>query len=70
MGGMSSRKIPVITLSSEAGRLVVPVVFRYASGDVKIPEPAASVRRALALLLRLTVSPRKFEEIAAEFTKE
>jgi hypothetical protein len=57
MGYMFSRKI------------AVPVVFRYASGDVKIPEPAASVRRAL-VLLRLTVSARKFGEIAAEFTKE
>ena len=47
---------------------MVPVVFRYASGDVKIPEFAASVRRAL-VLLRLTVSARKFGEIAAEFTK-
>lgn len=36
--------------------------YRYASGDVAIPEPAARLLRLL-VLLRLTLSERKFEEI-------
>jgi len=34
--------------------------YRYASGDVQIPEPAA--RLLLLVLLRLTLSERKFED--------
>jgi transcriptional regulator with XRE-family HTH domain len=36
--------------------------YRYQSGEVKIPEPAARLVRLL-VLLRLTLSERKFEEI-------
>jgi hypothetical protein len=38
--------------------------YRYASGDVAIPELAARLR--LLVLLRLTVSPRKFEAIVGQ----
>jgi len=38
--------------------------YRYASGDVQIPEPAA--RLLLLVLLRLTLSERKFEDIVKQ----
>jgi hypothetical protein len=36
--------------------------YRYANGDADIPEPAARLLRLL-VLLRLTLSERKFEDI-------
>ena len=36
--------------------------YRYAGGDVDIPEPAARLLRLL-VLLRLALSKRKFEDI-------
>ena len=39
--------------------------YRYASGDVQIPEPAARLLRLL-VLLRLTLSERKFEDIVKQ----
>jgi hypothetical protein len=36
--------------------------FRYANGDAKIPEPTARLLRLL-VVLRLTVSTRKFNEL-------
>jgi transcriptional regulator with XRE-family HTH domain len=38
--------------------------FRYANGDAKIPEPTARLLRLL-VLLRLTVSTRKFNELVS-----
>jgi hypothetical protein len=39
--------------------------YRYASGDAPIPEPAARLLRLL-VLLRLTLSERKFEDIVKQ----
>ena len=39
--------------------------YRYASGDVHIPEPAARLLRLL-VLLRLTLSEKKFEDIVKQ----
>jgi len=39
--------------------------YRYASGDVQIPEPAARLLRLL-VLLRLTLSEKKFEDIVKQ----
>jgi hypothetical protein len=39
--------------------------YRYASGDVQIPEPAARLLRLL-VLLRLTMSHGKFEDIVKQ----
>ena len=39
--------------------------YRYANGDVTIPEPAARLLRLL-VLLRLTVSKRKFDDIVKQ----
>jgi hypothetical protein len=41
--------------------------YRYASGDVQIPEPAARLLRLL-VLLRLTLSERRFEDIVDTLT--
>jgi hypothetical protein len=38
--------------------------FRYADGDAKIPEPIARLLRLL-VVLRLTVSTRKFNEVVS-----
>jgi transcriptional regulator with XRE-family HTH domain len=43
--------------------------FRYAAGEVEVPEPAARLLRLL-VLLRLTVSARKFDELVAELRHE
>ena len=42
--------------------------FRYANGDAKIPEPTARLLRLL-VLLRLTVSTLKFNELVSELHK-
>ena len=39
--------------------------YRYAAGDVDIPEPTARLVRLL-VLLRLTLSRRKFEEVVEQ----
>jgi hypothetical protein len=39
--------------------------YRYADGDVDIPKPAARLLRLL-VLLRLTMSQRKFEDIVKQ----
>ena len=39
--------------------------YRYAAGDVDIPEPAARLLRLL-VLMRLTLSERKFNEIVKQ----
>jgi hypothetical protein len=39
--------------------------YRYQGGEVRIPEPAARLLRLL-VLLRLTLSERKFEDIVRQ----
>ena len=41
--------------------------YRYAAGDVDIPEPAARLVRLL-VLLRLTLSERKFNDIVKQLS--
>lgn len=41
--------------------------YRYASGDVEIPEPSVRLLRLL-VLLRMTMSARKFEEIVDQLS--
>jgi transcriptional regulator with XRE-family HTH domain len=43
--------------------------YRYQGGDVDIPEPAARLLRLL-VLLRLTVSLRKFNELTGELGRK
>lgn len=41
--------------------------YRYASGEVAIPEPSARLVRLL-VLMRLTLPQRKFEDIVSQLT--